>query len=112
MTTTATPPPSEPSVEDIPGVTRRHRFSDFYHERTNFKFIKHSRRYAYVSGAFMVLAIIFVIVRGLNFGIEFEGGTEWKSEMQGNKSASVADVRDLVGPLGFEDAKVSILSSQ
>ncbi len=29
--------------DDIPGVTRRHRFSDFYHERTNFQFIKHSQ---------------------------------------------------------------------
>ena len=33
-----------PPVEDIPGVTRRHRPSDLYHERTNFQFIKHSRR--------------------------------------------------------------------
>lgn len=112
MTTTQMPPPDEPSAEDIPGVTRRHRFADFYHERTNFRFMKHSRRYAIISGAFMVLSVIFVIVRGLNFGIEFEGGTEWRAEMQDSKAASVADVRDVLRPLGFDDSKVSILSSQ
>ena len=37
-------------ADDIPGVTRRHRPSDFYHERTNFQFIKHSRRWAILSG--------------------------------------------------------------
>jgi preprotein translocase subunit SecF len=115
MTTTATPPPPPPDeslAEDVPGVTRRHKFADFYHERTNFKFMAHSRRYAIISGAFMVLSVIFVIVRGLNFGIEFEGGTEWRAEMQDSKAASVADVRDVLRPLGFDDAKVSILSSQ
>ena len=56
MTTTATPQPE--SVEDIPGVTRRHRFSDLYHERTNYKFIEHSKRYAIISGSFMVLEVV------------------------------------------------------
>ena len=42
MTTTA-PPPSVPS-ETIPGVTRRHRPSDLYHERTNFQFINRCAR--------------------------------------------------------------------
>ena len=48
------PPPPSPT-EDIPGVTRRHRPSDFYHERTNFQFIKHSRRWLILSGTLMVL---------------------------------------------------------
>lgn len=111
MTTTASPPPNPPS-EDVPGVTRRHRFGDLYHERTNYKFIKHSRRYLIISTTFMVLSVIFVIVRGLNFGIEFEGGTEWRAEMKPETSANVADVRDVLRPYGFDDAKVSILSSQ
>src|SRR5205823_9109563 len=46
VTVTAPPPPE---VDDIPGVTRRHRPSDLYHERTNFQFIKHSRRWLIIS---------------------------------------------------------------
>jgi preprotein translocase subunit SecF len=115
MTTTATPPPPfnpSPGGEDIPGVTRRHRFSDFYHERTNLQFIKHSRRWLILSTTFMVLAVLLVLVRGINFGIDFEGGTAWQVKMTGNKSAKVSEVRDIIRPLGFSDAKVSVLTGQ
>jgi preprotein translocase subunit SecF len=94
---------------DVPGVTRRHRFSDLYHERTNFQFIAHSRRWLILSSTFMVLSVLLVGVRGLNFGIDFEGGTAWQVKMA-DGSASVSEVRDLLRPLGFADAKVSILS--
>jgi preprotein translocase subunit SecF len=112
MTTTAAPPPQPPAepVEDIPGVTRRHRPSDLYHERTNFQFIKHSKRWLIISTTLVVVSIALVAVRGLNFGIDFKGGTEWRVEMANNKSASVSDVRTIVNPL-FGDAKISVLKS-
>jgi preprotein translocase subunit SecF len=108
MTTTAAPPNR---TEDTPGVTRRHRFSDLYHERTNFQFIRHSRRWAILSGTFMVVAIVLLIVRGLNLGIEFKGGTSWNVNAQGGRDPKVTEIRDLLSPLGFNDAKVSVLSS-
>jgi preprotein translocase subunit SecF len=111
MTTTATPPPAAPA-EDIPGVTRRHRFSDLYHERTNFQFIKHSRRWLILSTTLIVLSLVLLSVRGLNFGIEFEGGTAWQVQMNGGKDASVTAVRDLLRPLGFADSKITTLSGQ
>lgn len=107
MTTTA--PPVAPA-DDIPGVTRRHRPSDLYHERTNFQFIKHSRRWLILSSTLVVLSLALLGIRGLNLGIDFEGGTAWQVQMHGGKHASVADVRDLLKPLGFNDAKVTTLS--
>ena len=107
MTATGAPPPVE--QEDIPGVTRRHKFSDLYHERTNFQFIKHSRRWAILSGTFMVLSILLVLTRGLTFGIEFKGGTEWQVKMANGHGAKVTEVRDVLKPLGFNDATVSVL---
>lgn len=106
MTSTVAPP------EDLPGVTRRHRFSDFYHERTNFQFIKHSRRWAILSGTFLVLSVVLLFTRGLEFGIDFEGGTSWQVRMGQGRTARVAEVRDVLRPLGFADAKVSILSGR
>ena len=106
MTVTAPPP----EVEDIPGVSRRHRPSDLYHERTNFQFIKHSRRWLVLSGTLMVLSLLLLGVRGLNLGIDFEGGTAWQVQMQGGRSAKVADVRDVLAKVGFNDAKVSVLT--
>jgi preprotein translocase subunit SecF len=107
VTDTAVAPPA-----DIPGVTRRHRFSDLYHERTNFQFIKHSKRWLILSGTLIVISLLLLGVRGLNFGIDFEGGTAWQVQMNGGKHASVAQVRDLLRPLGFADAKVSTLAGQ
>jgi preprotein translocase subunit SecF len=96
---------------DIPGVTRHHRPSDFYHERTNFQFIKHSRRWLYLSGTLMLISIIALFARGLNFGIEFKGGTSWQVPVTG-RSPSVPGVRDALSPLNIGDAKVSVLSGQ
>jgi preprotein translocase subunit SecF len=102
----------EAPLDDIPGVTRRHRLSDLYHERTNFQFIKHSKRWAILSGVLLVLSFVALFTRGLNFGIEFEGGTSWQVRMASGKSAHVSDVRDVLRPIGFSDAKVSILSGK
>ena len=109
MTTTTAPPPAP--AEDIPGVTRRHRFSDLYHERTNFQFIKHSKRWAILSGVLILLSFVALFTRGLNFGIDFEGGTSWQVRMAKGHSAHITKVRDAL-PLGFSDAKVSILSGR
>ncbi len=51
-----------------------------------------------------------MVFRGLNLSIEFEGGTAWQVTMANGKNASTTDVRDLLDPLGFTDAKVSTLS--
>jgi len=97
-------------TDDIPGVTRRHRPSDFYHERTNFQFIKHTRRWAILSGTLLILSFAALFLRGLNFGIDFKGGTSWQVSMTSGRTAHVTEVRDLIGPLGFTDAKVTTLS--
>jgi len=109
-TTTTPPPPGTPPAEDIPGVTRRHRWTDIYHERTNFQFIKHSRRWLIISTTLVVVSLTMLGVRGLNLGIDFEGGTAWQVQMTGGKNAKVADVRTVLEKVGFGDAKVSVLT--
>ncbi len=113
MTVTAPPPPPSapvPEVEDIPGVTRRHRLSDLFHERTNFQFIKHSRRWLIISSTLVVVSLLLLGVRGLNLGIDFEGGTSWQVPMKAGTTAKVADVRSLLDGLGFGNANVSVLT--
>ena len=68
------------------------------------------RRWAILSGTLLLLSFVALFTRGLNFGIDFEGGTSWQVQMAHGRTAHVADVRDLLAPLGFTDAKVSILS--
>jgi preprotein translocase subunit SecF len=111
--TTATPPRTAHAAPDeVPGVDRRHRLSDFYHERTNFQFIKHSKRWAILSGTLILLSFVALFARGLNFGIDFEGGTSWQVQMAHGRSAHVSDVRNVLRPLGFDNATVSTLSGK
>jgi preprotein translocase subunit SecF len=88
---------------------RRHTPADFYHERTNFDFTGRAWRWAILSGTLILIALIAMFTRGLNLGIDFEGGTSWQVPVEG-KSASVGDVRDVVDPLGLADARVLVLS--
>jgi preprotein translocase subunit SecF len=87
---------------------RRHTPADFYHERTNFDFTGRAWRWAILSGTVILIALIAIFTRGLNLGIDFEGGTSWQVPVKG-KSASVTDVRDVIRPLGLSDAKVLVL---
>jgi preprotein translocase subunit SecF len=87
---------------------RRHTPADFYHERTNFDFTGRPWRWAILSGTVIVIALVAIFTRGLNLGIDFEGGTSWQVPVKG-KSASVGDVRDVLRPFGVTDAKVLVL---
>ena len=49
-------PLMQSGLAGTPGVDRRHRASDFIHERTNFQFIKHSRRYLIISSIVVIAA--------------------------------------------------------
>ena len=88
---------------------RRHTPADFYHERTNFDFTGRAWRWAILSGTVILIALIAIFTRGLNLGIDFEGGTSWQVPVKG-KSASVTDVRNVITPLGLSDAKVLVLT--
>ena len=88
---------------------RRHTPADFYHERTNFDFTGRAWRWAILSGTVILIALIAIFTRGLNLGIDFEGGTSWQVPVKG-KSASVTDGRNVMSPLGLSPAKVLVLT--
>jgi preprotein translocase subunit SecF len=87
---------------------RRHTIADFYHERTAFDFTGRPWRWAILSGTLVLIALVAMFTRGLNLGIDFEGGTSWQVPVHG-KSPSVGAVRDLLQPIGLGDARVLVL---
>jgi len=97
-------------VTETPEKRKRTTLKDIYHERTNFQFIAHSRRWLILSGTLILISIAAFALRGLNLGIDFEGGTEWQFTKT-TGSASVSDVRSAVDSLGLGDAKILIVGS-
>jgi len=61
---------------------------------------------AVLSLALMVLAGGALILRGLNLGIDFEGGTAWEVD---TADVSVGDARDALGEVGAANAKIQVL---
>ncbi len=91
-----------------PGVDRRHRPSDFLHERTNFDFLRHGRAYI---AMFLVVVLgggLALAVRGLSLGIDFTGGVSWQVNVAKNVHDSVGGVRSVVDKLNIRDYKATI----
>jgi preprotein translocase subunit SecF len=84
--------------------------SDLFHERTNYDFIGRKKLWFTISGIVIAIGLVFLLTSGLNFGIDFEGGTAWQAPIE-RGNASTGDVRDLMGANGLPDAEVAILKT-
>jgi preprotein translocase subunit SecF len=105
MSTATAPAPVKPKKQ-------RHTWADLYHERTHFQFIERSWRWALLSGTLILISVVAFGIKGLNLGIDFEGGTQWQFTLSAAKgSASTSDVRDVLSKLGLNDAKVLIVGN-
>jgi SecD/SecF fusion protein len=63
-----------------------------------------SRWFFSFSGLILAAGAIAIATLGVNFGIDFESGTRITTPLE--QHASVQDVRDTLGPLGYADAKI------
>jgi preprotein translocase subunit SecF len=81
-----------------------------YRGETSYDFVGRRRRWFAISGAIIVIGLISLLVRGLNFGIEFKGGTVWEVK----STASVAHVRDVLGGVSpdLRQAKIEVLTNR
>ncbi len=52
--------------------------NDLYTGRRSIDFIGRQKRWYAISGILIILALIGILARGLNFGIEFRGGSEFR----------------------------------
>jgi len=76
--------------------------SRLYNGETAVDFIGRQRRGLLLSALVIGLGVIALALQGLNFGIEFRGGTSWDVPAD----VSVGQVQDLMAEAGLPDAKV------
>jgi preprotein translocase subunit SecF len=79
-----------------------------YRGETSFDFVGKRRRAYLVSGTVILVGLIFLAVSGLNFSIDFKGGTVWEVP----STAPVSQVRDVIGKVSntFRQADIQILT--
>jgi preprotein translocase subunit SecF len=91
-----------------PKAPRRSIWTRLYHGETNFDFVGRRKVWFTLSLVAVLIGIGSLLTRGLNLGIDFEGGTVWQVSA-GN--ASVADARGAVDQFGLAGATIQELQS-
>lgn len=73
-------------------------------ENLNVDFMGKRKLFYYVSGTLILLSLIGIFVRGMQYGIDFKGGSE--IGIQFTKSIEIADVRNQVEKIGLGNVEV------
>jgi preprotein translocase subunit SecF len=84
-------------------------FTRLYHGETNFQFVSRFKRWAIISGLVIVLGLVSLYFRGLNLGIDFEGGVVWEVPAG---SVSVTKARDAMESEGLQGLTVQSLTAE
>ncbi len=75
-----------------------------FFRKTNIDFIGKRRTYYIVSIVITLAGIIFALIKGVEFGIDFAGGTE--VQLQFHKNVAIEQVRSALDQAGFRGAEV------
>ena len=81
-------------------------FSRLYNGETAFDFVGHRRRWFALSGTIILVGLLAHGIKGLNFGIDFKGGTSWELPAKG---VTVSEARSAVAGAGVKEATVQTL---
>ena len=71
----------------------------------NFNFINYFKKFNFVSLILVLLSLFFVLFKGLNYGIDFKGGTLIEVRIQ-NNDIRVSDIRNSLNKLNLGDVNV------
>jgi len=77
---------------------------EFFRIKKDIPFMRHALVFNVISALTFVLAVFFLLSRGLHFSIEFTGGTVM--EVAYPKAANIENIRKSVEGLGFTDTQV------
>lgn len=75
----------------------------------NFNFMARRKLTSFISAAFILFSIISLAFNGLNFGIDFTGGT--LVEVSYKQAADTKKIRNVLGDSGYDDAIVQYFGS-
>jgi preprotein translocase subunit SecF len=83
-------------------------FGRLYHGETRIDFIGRTKWWFALSSLFLLIGLGSLLFKGLNLGIDFEGGAVYEVP---SSTLTVNQARDALGSLGLNDPKVQELTS-
>ncbi len=81
-------------------------FRRLYDGETEYDFVNRWKLWFAISGAVILLGLISLFARGLNLGIDFEGGNVWQVPARGT---TVADATDAMEDIGLTDTQIQLV---
>lgn len=84
-------------------TTKPSALTRMYRNDTDVPFPRYWKRVLMVSGGLVLIALLSLFGRGLNLGLEFEGGAAWELPANG---VSTSDTRDTLRDLGLANARI------
>ncbi|HXY45831.1 MAG TPA: protein translocase subunit SecF, partial [Acidimicrobiales bacterium] len=85
------------------------RFRRLYYGQTKFDFVRRRRIWFAISGVIILAGVISLATRGLNYDIEFVGGTSWT--VADTNGVGVTQAQAAVGAVGLSHATITTLGS-
>ena len=73
--------------------------------KNNYEFNKYNKVFNYISILISIISIVFLLFKGLNFGVDFKGGTLIEIRID-NINVKTQDVRNAFNKLNLEDLTV------
>ena len=77
--------------------------------KINFNFMKWHKKAVYVSSFLILISLISIFTRGLNYGVDFNGGT--LIEISFEKKAPIEDIRNYLKDNNYEKSSVQYFGS-
>ncbi len=77
-----------------------------YNGETNYDFVGGRKKWFTLSAIVILAGVLSLVLQGLNYGIDFKGGTSWEVQAPG---VSVAEARDALDEVGLDDARIQVL---
>ena len=77
---------------------------EFFKIKKDIPFMRYALIFNVISFITFLLAVFFLITKGLNFGVDFTGGTVM--ELNYSQQADIPKIRDTLEKLGYPDVAV------